>query len=98
MDGLNEMIQSLINKTEDKEQLEILGSLNTKLQDVLKEQEKTQHKIELLEEDNAFYKNAYKESILFGGFKQEATPKPEVVENIPQHKSVEDALQEFLAK
>jgi hypothetical protein len=99
MDGLEEIInkaQELINKTEDKETLEILGSLNKSLQDLSKEQEKASRRIELLEEDNKFYKDAYKESIKFGGFVKEQEPMQDVVEAQPQHQSIEEALEQFM--
>lgn len=100
LNEINKTIQSLIEKVDDKELLESLGSLNTSINEVIKEQEKVSHKIELLEEDNKFYKDAYKESIKYGGFVRTNEPKvDEIVESAqPTHMSIDEALAKFMSK
>lgn len=91
------IINGLINTIEDKEQLEALGSLKSEIQALNKEQETVRHQLSLLEEDNKFYKDAYRESIKFGGFKQEASAKPDV-EQVPQDVSFEGMLAQFMSE
>lgn len=91
------LLNTLINGTEDKTTLETLGSLKSEIQALDKEQETVRHQLSLLEEDNKFYKEAYRESIKFGGFKTESTPKPETPE-MPKSVDFDSMLKDFISK
>lgn len=91
------LLNTLINNTEDKNTLETLGSLKSEIQALDKEQETVRHQISLLEEDNKFYKDAYRESIKFGGFKTEHTAKPEEPEII-KTVDFDSMLKDFMSK
>ncbi len=92
---INEMIQSLINKTEDKESIGTLGSLS---QMIKEQEEKTKKDEEQYLNEISKWRDCYKESILKGGFKSKEASKeadPVVEDKIP---TFDELLSKFAEK
>lgn len=90
---LDEEFAKIVGKVEDKETLEMIGSLKTHLKEQSNKHEEEQKQ---LLEQLKFYKDAYKESILHGGFVKADEPatSTKVVEDIKPH-TFEECLEAF---